>query len=285
VAAIEAPAPRTANRPAERRLIASMRLILVAGGLFVLVAGVQLFAFSTRTDELFAWTIASPMSASFLGAFYLSAGVLALLSASESTWARARLGVPGVLAFVWLTLLATLLHLDLFHLDEGGFKAELAAWVWLVIYVLEAPVLSWAFVAQLRAAGGDPPRPNTLPPSYRTLTLALSVPLVAFGVALFVAPLDVGDAWPWTLTELTGRAIAAWLVALGGMLAAVWWENERGRIRIALAALLTLVALQGIALARYGEELDWGSAAATVYVACLPLLLAVGAWGWRISTG
>ena len=76
------------------------------------------------------------------------------------------LGVPGILAFVWLTLIATLIHLDLFHLDSNGFAAQLAAWVWLAVYVVEPPVLTWAFVAQLRAPGRGPapPRPAAAAP-------------------------------------------------------------------------------------------------------------------------
>ncbi len=141
----------------ERPLIPLMRAILWVGGFFVLVAGVQLWVFSGRTDDYFAWTIQSEMSAAFIGSFYWAASILALLSATQHTWARARLGVPGVLAFVWLTLIATLIHLDLFHLDDGPFTAKAAAWTWLVIYVVEPPVLLLAFVLQLRTPGGNPP--------------------------------------------------------------------------------------------------------------------------------
>jgi hypothetical protein len=269
----------------ERPLIWPMRAILYVGGFFVLVAGIQLFAFPGETDEIFAWTIDSRMSATCLGAFYWSAAVLALLSAREGTWARARLGVPGVLAFVWLTLLATLLHLDLFHLDEGGFRAQAAGWIWLAIYALEPPVLTAVYVMQLRAAGEDPPRLNPLPRPYRSFLIVCAVALLAFGPALFIAPLDVGAGWPWPLTELTGRAIAAWLVALGGLLAALAWEDERTRIRLGLLLLLTLVPLQAIALGRFGDEVDWDSAGAVAYVGALVVIAIAGVWGWRVSAG
>lgn len=275
----------SSQTPPERPLIPLMRAILYAGGFFVLVAGVQLWVFSDRTDELFAWTIASRMSAAFIGAFYGSAAVLALLSAREETWARARLGVPGVLAFVWLTLLATLLHLDLFHLDDGGFKAQLAGWTWLVIYVVEPPVLTWAFVMQLKTVGGNPVRSAPLPGALRALLLGLGGALIALGAALFVAPLDVGESWPWTLTELTGRAIAAWLVAVGGLLVAMWWENERSRIRLGSYLLVSFVALAGVALARFSEEVDFSSTGGVVLVAALAALLVAGLGSWRVSTG
>lgn len=272
------------NMP-ERPLIWPMRAILWIGGGFVLVAGIQLFVFPTRTDEFFAWTIASGMSATCLGSFYASAAVLALLSAREPVWSRARLGVPGVLAFVWLTLAATLLHLDLFHLDEGDTQARIAGWTWLVIYVVEPPLLLLAFVLQLRAPGGNPPRSDPLPRSFRALLLVQSALLLALGAVLFAVPLDVAEIWPWQLTELTGRAIAAWLVAVGGLLAAIAWEDDRSRIRLGTYLLVALAALQAIALARFGEELDFSSVEAIVYVASVASLGVTGAWGWRTSTG
>ena len=274
-----------ADAASERRLIGGMRALLYVGGGFVLAAGFQLWVFADRTDDVFAWTIRSELTAAWLGSFYWSAAVLALLSARERTWARARLGVPGVLAFVWLTLLATVLHLDLFHLDAPRFIAQAAAWVWLAVYVAEPPLLVWAFVAQLRAPGADPPRPAPLPRSYRAALAVQAAILIALGVALFVAPQDVGDVWPWGLTELTGRAIAAWLLALGGLLAAIAWENERSRIRLGLALLFTLVVLQALALVRFGDEVAWSQAEAAVLAAFIAALLASALAGWRASTG
>jgi len=269
----------------ERPLIWPMRAILWVGGGFVLVAGVQLFLFPTRTDEIFAWTIDSRMSVTLLGSFYGGAAVLALLSAREPVWSRARLGVPGVLAFVWLTLAATLLHLDLFHLDEGDARAQMAAWTWLVIYVAEPLLLTLAFILQLRAPGGNPPRSDPLPGSYRVLLLSQAALLGALGAVLFAVPLEVAEIWPWQLTELTGRAIAAWMIALGGLLAAIAWEGDRSRIRLGTYMVGTLVSLQAIALARFGGELDSSSVEAMIYVASLASLGLTGVWGWRISTG
>jgi hypothetical protein len=262
-----------------------MRAILYVGGIFVLVAGLQLWVLADRTDEIFAWTIDARMSAAFIGSFYWAASILALLSARERTWARARLGVPGVLAFVWLTLLATLFHLDLFHLDEGGFKAQAAGWVWLVVYVVEPPALTWAYWRQLREPGGDPPRTDPLPGPYRAALAALGGFSVALGAVMFVAPLEVAEEWPWALTELTARAIAAWLVAVGGLLLAIRWENERGRIRLGTYVPIAFVALAAVALARFSEEVDLSSGGGAFLLALLAALGITGLYGWLISTG
>jgi len=102
---------------------------------------------------------------------------------------------------------------------------------------------------------------------------------------LFAVPLEVAEIWPWQLTELTGRAIAAWMIALGGLLAAIAWEGDRSRIRLGTYMVVTLVSLQAIALARFGGELDSSSVEAIIYVASLASLGLTAAWGWRISIG
>lgn len=267
----------------ERELFWGMRWILWIGGGFVLLAGIQLFVFADRTDELFAWTIEPPATAALLGAFYWAAAVLAFMSAVQPTWARARIGVPGVLVFIWLTLVLTLIHIDRFHLDDGGFPAQLAAWVWLVIYVLEPPALLWAFVVQLRMPGGDPPRDEPLPAWLRALLGPLTASLCGFGAALFVAPLDVGELWPWELTSLTGRAVAAWLVAVGLMLAAILWEDHRTRVRPGMALMIALAPLAVAAPLRFSDGIDFGSASMVAYLAFAALLGGAGLYGWWLA--
>lgn len=44
--------------------------MLLVSGFLVFLAGVQLFVFSERTDEYFAWTIQPPVGAALLGAGY-----------------------------------------------------------------------------------------------------------------------------------------------------------------------------------------------------------------------
>jgi uncharacterized membrane protein YgdD (TMEM256/DUF423 family) len=266
----------------ERELFWGMRWILWIGGGFVLLAGIQLFIFADRTDELFAWTIEPPATAALLGAFYWAAAVLAFMSAVQPTWARARIGVPGVLAFIWLTLVLTLIHIDRFHLDEGDLLAQVAAWVWLVIYVLEPPALLWAFVVQLRLPGGDPPGDEPLPGRLRALIGLVAVVLCGFGAALFVAPLDVGDLWPWELTALTGRAVAAWLVAVGLMLVAIGWEDHRTRVRPGMALLVTLAPLAVVGPLLFSDGVHWGSASMVAYLAVAAPLGGVRIYGWWV---
>src|SRR5688500_10950706 len=139
-------------------LILDMRRWLWADSFLVLVTGIQCFVLADFTAAFFAWTINPPLTAAFLGASYWAAFPLVFLSAREREWARARVAVYGVLVFTTVTLVATLLHLDRFHLGSPQPLARVAAWAWMAVYVLVPPSLLVLLLRQRRASGRDPER-------------------------------------------------------------------------------------------------------------------------------
>lgn len=266
-----------------RPLTPAMRGMLWVGGFLVFLAGIQLYFLTEHTETWFSWTIDSPLTASFIGAFYWTSVALASLSARQQTWAHARVGLPGVQVFVVLMLVATLMHLDKFHFDSSDSIARGAAWLWLAVYALEPPVLFAIYMHQLRVPGTDPPRIAPTPSWFLGLiTLQATVVLVA-GVALFVAPDDAGSWWPWALTPLTARAITAWLIGLGLVTLSSVREKDFARLRPAMASYTVLGTLQFVALARYPDEVDWGAVRMWIYIAFLVSVLFVGVYGWARS--
>src|SRR5467141_2752964 len=144
--------------PPVRPLIRAMRwLLYVAGGL-VFLAGLQLTVFSEQTSTYFAWTIAPPLTAAFLGAAYWAAVPVEILAARQSAWAKARVAVPAIWLFTTLTLVATLLHFDKFHFSSPVQSAQGAAWFWLAIYAGVPVAMLIIWMLQLRAPRGEPPR-------------------------------------------------------------------------------------------------------------------------------
>jgi hypothetical protein len=252
-----------------RQVVPAMRGLLIVSGVLVVGAGNALFLLSERTDEYFAWTIGNPLVAAFLGAAFYASCALEILSAAERSWARARLGVPAVLTFTVLTLIATLLHLDVFH--DGWI-----AWAWIAIYAVVPPAYLTVIWLQLRADGVDEPRRFRLPGWIRAAAAGLGGVMIFVGEGLMVAPADAADLWPWPLTELAARATGAWLIGLGVIAVHAAWENDYLRLRGASVAAILLAVLQGIALARYPETVDFGSAEAIGY---LLALAAVGGGG------
>ena len=262
-----------------RTVVQLMRVALGVGSFLVFLAGFQLFVLTEHTDHWFAWTIALPVTAAFLGAFYWTAIPLAALSATRRTWADARVGIPGVLAFLVLTLVTTLLHLGLFHFHDPGRVARGAAWLWLVIYAGDPLLLLVAWVQQSRTKGVDPPRTGPLPHWYRTGLGAQAAVVLAVGASMFVAPGTAAHLWPWPLTPLTARAISSWLIGLGIVLVSAIRENDWRRLRPATMAYVTLGVLGLVAIARYPSAIDWSRPVAWIYAAMGVAVLATGAIG------
>src|SRR3954471_23673378 len=249
-----------------RDVLPFMRGMLLLGAVLVLIAGIQLFAFSRDTDHAFAWTIGVPLTAAFLGAFYWGAFPLALLSGLQRAWVDARVGVPGILVFLWGTLATTLLHLSKFHLHVHDNFARGAAWLWLSVYIAVPPVLTAAWLLQVRAPGSDPPRLAPMPVWFRSVIGAQALLITFAGIALFAAPRWANRWWPWLLVPLTARAIGSWLLGLAAVAACAVFENDFVRVRVAFASYLALSILELVAAVRFRDELRTG-ARTSLYVA------------------
>ncbi len=257
-----------------RQLLPSMRWLLLAAGVLVTLAGVQLFLFPLRTDRYFAWTISPPMTAVFLGGAYWSSAAFEWTGARARTWADARIAVPTVFVFTTTTLVVTLVHLDRFHLgDEHGLATQLVTWIWIGVYATVPLLMLVVWIGQVRVPGIDPARTRPLSSTVLAIVAVQSALFLVVGVWLLADPLGV-TWWPWTLTPLTGRAIGAWVLSLGVAAGHAVLERDAVRLRPAAAADLAFAVLQGLALVRHGGDLDWDAPASWAYV----VVLAVMAW-------
>jgi hypothetical protein len=259
-----------------------MRWMLFTASALVFTVGIPLFLLTSRTDFFFAWTIQSPLTAAFLGAAYWASFVLEFMAAREKHWSHARCAVPAVVAFTALTLVVTLIHRDKFHFNAPSLFTRMGTWVWLAVYASVPFLMGALTVFQLRAPGGDPPRQYPLPQWMRSLLIVNASVLILLGCAFLIAPAAVIPLWPWALTELTGRAIGAWLVGLGIAAAHETWENDLLRGRPVMVSSVVFSLLQVIALVRYPSEPDWGHPAMWLYLLFLLNFLVVGIGGWRM---
>jgi len=247
----------------------------------VFLAGFQLFVLTEQTEHYFAWTIQPPITAAFLGAAYWASFVLEVLASREKWWDRTRIAIPTVLVFTIMTLLATLLHIDRFHFNSSEPIAVFASWFWLAIYTFVPAVLLVLLYRQLRAPGNDEPRFRPLPLWLRSLLGIQGVVLLGIGIPLFLVPQIAAVVWPWKLTALTARAVAAWLIGLGIGAAQAVYENDFARLRVAFASYTFFGLLELLALARYLTSIDWTAAQSWFYIVFLASVLVVGVRGWR----
>ena len=263
-----------------RLLVPGMRRLLFTAAVLVLLAGFQLFVFTGRTGTFFAWTIANPLAAAFLGAGYWASVAIEALAGRQRLWANARIAVPTVFVFTVLTLAATLLHLGQFHLG-GQFAAgtRIVTVAWIAIYVLVPVLMLVVLGVQARTPGIDPPRSAPLPVWLYGVLAAQATVFLGVGVALYVAPGPAAPLWPWKLTPLVAQATAAWLISLGVAAAQALLERDARRLRPAAVGYLLLAALQAIALARYPHQFHWGTAPGIIYLIFLGVMVLTGAVG------
>ena len=243
-------------------VIPVMRRMLIASAILVLSLSFFLFLFPTRTETLFAWTIAVPLTAAVLGGSYLASAAMTFVASREEVWARARVAVPGVILFTILTTIVTFIHIDKFHLGAANWFTRFVTRVWILVYILDPIAFSYAFVRQSRLRRVDPPRLDPLPAWYRGALAGVGGVMLIIGAAMLLAPAAIIPRWPWELTPLTSRAIGAWGVGIGFVALHAVWENDWTRLRGMVISLALLGVIQLINLLRFPDALDWSTTAA-----------------------
>jgi len=254
-----------------------MRRLLFTASVLVLLAGLQLFVFTGRTDSFFAFTIANPLAAAFLGAAYWAAVPIEAFAGRQAVWANARIAVPAVFVFTVLTLAVTLTHLGQLHLG-ARFAAgtQIVTVAWIVIYVLVPALMLILLAVQARTPGTDPPRSAGLPAWLYVVLAVQAIVLLGLGTALFAAPGQAAPLWPWNLTPMMAQATGAWLISLGVAAGHALLERDARRLRPAAAGSILLAVLLTIALARYPHQFEWRSASGIVFLIFLATMLLTG---------
>jgi hypothetical protein len=259
-----------------------MRVLLVVFGVLTALAVAALFVRPETTDRFFAWTIKPPLTAAFLGAAYVAGCTLVVLSLRATAWVHARAAIGTILVFTVLTLIATLAHLDRFHLGVAAAVPKGAAWFWLAVYLVVPVVLVVLLVLQTRTPGTHPARIRPLPRWLSTLLAIEGTILFVVGAVLFVRPGMLAN-WPWALSALTSRAIGAWLISFGIAAGAALVEADLGRLRAPAVAYLVFAVAELLVVLRYRSTLAWDAAPAWVYLTFLVLAGLTAAAGVRLS--
>jgi hypothetical protein len=239
--------------------------------------GVPVFLLPTQTDDYFAWTIAVPLTAVFIGACYWSSALLAVIASRRLLWSQTRISMAVALVFAPCITAATFIHLDQFPTDKP------IGIIWVIAYGIYPVMLALVMRRQLQAPGGDPPRGEPLDSWVRGILGIQAVVMVPLGLGMFVLPGVFEDLWPWPLTDLTSQVCGAWVLALGVFSGGMLFENDQNRVAPYLSSLVFLGALQTIALARYGDDMQWDEPGAYLFVAYLASILILAAYGLLVA--
>jgi hypothetical protein len=253
----------TTDRASTRddRILVVSRILAAAVIVVLVLAWVTLFLLPDQTDHRFAWTITPTMTAMLMGASYGSAAYFYARLLLGRRWHHFGLGLVPTTVFTWLLLIATVLHWDRFH--HGTFPFLLWWWIYLITPIAVPAV----WLANRRY---DPRTPETgdrpYPKWLRAAMFAAGGIMCAIAAWMFLDPNGAIAVWPWALTPLTSRAIAAFVA-----IPAVGWLRivVDGRWSAAKPMLETLaigLVLLLVAVVRAWEQFDHGSGFTYAYV-------------------
>jgi hypothetical protein len=168
--------------------------------------------------------------------------------------------------FVWIVAGATVLHLDRFRDDSLPFAA------WALLYAA-APIgipLLTAIAARSVGAGRSGPRLAT---GLRVAMGAAGAAVMAAAVVVFASPGTVIGDWPWDLTPLNARIMAAVIGLFGSVWVSVAVDGRRAAATVVLDALMVGLAVLLVTAPAGTEHVDWGRPLAPVLVAGTALAL------------
>jgi len=262
-----------------QRLHHVMRNALIVSAVILAALGLDLTLFPNDTAKYFSWPIAPPLTAGTLGAFYLAAFVILVLTlGSGMTWARARVVLPGGIAFSALAFITTFLHLDKFNFHADSTTAVVVTWVWTIAYGILTPVLLLALIPQRKMPGDDPVTGPT-PSWVRQALLAVGALMAGVGVVLYLIPVEMAKIWPWDLPPLSARVLGAWSIGFGLVMLVASRQNDRFRVFPSALGLAAYGLFQLLTVLRFNGDVAWEEPGAWVYVVFLAATLAIGLAG------
>jgi hypothetical protein len=240
---------------------------------FLVVAWVILYLFPHHTARIWAWTIPTTMTSMVLASAYLGGAYFFVRVFREQEWHRTGTGFLAVTTFATLLGIATLLHWDKF------LHSHLAFWLWAGLYFTTPFLVIGAWLANRRYAVPPAAGDVVLRPAERWVIAAVGLAALVTGVVMFLAPHAVIDWWPWTLTPLTCRVVAA-VFCLGGARVGVLVDPRWTSLRLMLQVEVMMLVLILVAAVRARDEMISGRALSWPLLVGLLAMLAGSAYLW-----
>ena len=270
------PLPQPLSSSGDRILIIT-RVLAVIIAPILLAAFIMLYFFPNHSGDLFAWPIKPPMTAMMLGATYLGGVYFFTRVAFARQWHTVQLGFLPVSAFAGYMGIATVLHWDKF--THGFISFQL----WALLYFILPFVIPVVWSLNQRANAQEAP---SLEARFsRSLRLAIATVggvLVTASLTLLIFPQVMIPLWPWALTPLTARSLAAMFVLPGWVGLGVAADGRWSAASIIFQAQSISIVLFLIAMGFNRTEIQWHQWGIWAFLAGLLLVLLLIGWAaWQ----
>jgi hypothetical protein len=247
-------APAVDNLARDDRVLRTTRAVSIVIVPVLTAAFVILFLFPGETRTLWGWTIRSRMSCMFMGGGYLAGALFFYRASRAREWHRLGPGIVATTAFAGALGVATFLHWDEFNHDHVSF------WAWTLLYVTTPLLLPVLYVKNRQFdPGTSGPEDVPIPAWIRTSLTVLGAGQLAFAVALFVRPSLFQDDWPWTLSTISARSLAAFASFPAIAYLAFAFERRWSALRWPLETAIAGLTLIGIGALRSSGDFKGGT--------------------------
>jgi hypothetical protein len=231
---------------------------------FLVAAFVILYIYPTETERLFAWKLQPTMSAMMLAAAYAGGIYFFVAVLFGKRWHEVKVGLLPVTAFASSLGLATAIHWDRFNHSHISFFA------WAGLYFSTPFIVLGVWLLNRRR---DPLQREAsdiaIPSAARLAIGVVGVITLLIAAVLMIQPQLLIAVWPWKLTPLTARMMAA-LFALPGVVGLGVAVDERWSSgRTILQSQFFSILLILLAVYRARHEFDWSGTSAWLFTAGL----------------
>jgi hypothetical protein len=229
----------------------------------LLLAVVILYFMPGETERFWAWTIAPEMTPLLMGAGYASGAYFFTRVLLTRSWRTVSLGFLPITAFTSMLLIATLLHWENFNHSHVAFFA------WTFLYAVTPFLVPTLWFFNSRRDPGVEAGENLIPAPARGVLSLTGIGILAVSAVSFVTPSTLESDWPWQLSDLTSRVVAAYVGLTGGSLLLVGLDSRWRASKVILESLVIGTTLLIVAIIRAWSGLDPSEAVRWSYLASM----------------
>lgn len=250
----------------DRVLTFPAMLLFLLMGIMGIVVGPLLYLWPAGTQDYFAWTIAEPLSAVFIGGCYCGF-ITSFWVVGLNRWSVAQVFLPAIILLALTQIIAIALHLDALH------GSNPLTWFWLIghgFMLLVAPFVLWTNGYGDRAAVASGP---ALPPSFGPVMKSWAFVLTLIGLVLFFFPQPISAVLAWSPSLLDSQVLGSWHFAAAALQWSLAQQRTLATARVGLLMNVLVVALLLIGAFFYRNAFNGPLLTIAVY---LGILLGLG---------